>query len=82
MGNCRTRGPRQSGDSVGVLDKSPSEFGSSNPSPTKQTASASPEIVIDLNVWADKGDIRIRGWADGSAGVGGYPEHRETVLHL
>jgi hypothetical protein len=65
-----------------VQGQSPPEVGSSKPSPTKQTASASPEIVIDLNVWAGKGDIRIRGWADGSAGVGGYPEHRETVLHL
>lgn len=65
-----------------VKGNSPPEFGSSKPSPTKQTASASPEIVIDLNVWAGKGDIRIRGWADGSAGVGGYPEHRETILHL
>ena len=44
-----------------VKGNSPPEFGSSKPSPTKQTASVSPEIVIDLAVWAGKGDIRIRG---------------------
>jgi hypothetical protein len=65
-----------------VEGNSPPVFGNSKPASKGITASASPDIEIDLNKWAGKGDIRIRGWADGSAGVGGYIEHRETVLHL
>jgi hypothetical protein len=65
-----------------VEGNSPPKYDSRNPSPKAHTASASPEFTIDLHKWAGKGDIRIRGWADGSAGVEGYKEHRETVLHL
>lgn len=42
-------------------------------------SSASPEIEIDLK--KHKGDIVIRGWADGSAGADGYAAARVTVLH-
>lgn len=42
-------------------------------------SSASPEIEIDLK--KHKGDIIIRGWADGSAGADGYAAARVTVLH-
>ena len=51
------------------------------PSSRSQYATPSPNVVIDLQKWAGQ-DIRIRGWADGSAGVEGYKEHRETILHL
>lgn len=65
-----------------VEGNSPPVYGNANPSKKGITATPSPDIEIDLNKWAGKGDIKIRGWADGSAGVGGYIEHRETVLHL
>lgn len=65
-----------------VEGNSPPTFNASNPAKKPVTASASPDIEIDLNKWAGKGDVRIRGWADGSAGVAGYIEHRETILHL
>ena len=65
-----------------VEGNSPPKLGTANPAKKGVTATASPDIEIDLNKWAGKGDIRIRGWADGSAGVAGYIEHRETVLHL
>ncbi len=65
-----------------VAGNSPPKFDSRNPAPKGHTASASPEFTIDLHKWAGKGAIRIRGWADGSAGVEGYKEHRETVLHV
>lgn len=42
-------------------------------------ASASP--VIDIDLQKHKGDIVIRGWADGSAGADGYAAARVTVLH-
>lgn len=42
-------------------------------------STASPEIEIDLK--ANKGDITIKGWADGSAGAEGYRSARVTVLH-
>ncbi|MBM4280698.1 MAG: hypothetical protein FJ137_08015 [Deltaproteobacteria bacterium] len=42
-------------------------------------ASASPTIEIDLN--KHKGDIVIRGWAEGSAGAEGFASARVTVLH-
>ena len=42
-------------------------------------SSASPEIEIDLK--KHKGDIIIRGWADGSAGADAYAAARVTVLH-
>jgi len=45
------------------------------------TATLSPDIEIDLDKYKGQ-DVKIRGWADGSAGVGGYQERRETVLHL
>ncbi len=61
---------------------SPPVHNNSNPAAKGHAATISPELVIDLNKWAGKGDIRIRGWADGSAGVAGYQAHRETVLHL
>jgi YD repeat-containing protein len=64
-----------------VKGNSPPVHGNSNPATTGETATASPEFEIDLAKWAGK-DIRIRGWADGSAGVEGYIEHRETILHL
>ncbi len=64
-----------------VEGNSPPKYGNNNPAPTGHGASASPTIEIDLNKWAGKGDIRIRGWADGSS-VGGYIEHRETILHV
>ncbi len=65
-----------------VEGNSPPKFSSGNPAKKGVTATASPDIEIDLNKWAGKGDVRIRGWADGSAGVAGYIEHRETILHL
>lgn len=66
-----------------VEGTSPPKYNEANPAPGRgQTASASPEFVIDLQKWGGKGDIRIRGWADGSAGVEGYKEHRETILHV
>lgn len=65
-----------------VAGNSPPKYNDRNPAPSGAYASASPEFVIDLNKWAGKGDIRIRGWADGSAGVEGYQEKRETILHL
>jgi hypothetical protein len=45
------------------------------------TASMSPDILIDMKKYAGN-DLVIRAWADGSAGVAGYQEARETVLHL
>jgi len=42
-------------------------------------STASPEIEIDLK--ANKGNITIKGWADGSAGADGYRSARVTVLH-
>jgi hypothetical protein len=45
---------------------------------TPEWSSASPEIAIDLK---QKGDIVIRGWAEGSAGADGYASARVTVLH-
>lgn len=65
-----------------VEGNSPPVHGNGNPAKKGQTATVSPDIEINLAEWAGKGDIRIRGWADGSAGVAGYIEHRETVLHL
>jgi hypothetical protein len=44
-------------------------------------ATLSPDVVIDAAKWAGK-NVIIRGWADGSAGVHGYLERRETILHL
>jgi hypothetical protein len=64
-----------------VEGNSPPKYNNGNPAPTGHGASASPTIDIDLNKWAGKGDIRIRGWADGSS-PGGYIEHRETILHV
>jgi hypothetical protein len=64
-----------------VKGNNPPVHGSSKPAETGETATPSPEFTIDMNKWAGK-DVRIRGWADGSAGVEGYIEHRETVLHL
>jgi hypothetical protein len=64
-----------------VKGNSPPVHNSKNPAERGETATASPEFTIDLNKWAGK-DVRIRGWADGSAGVEGYIEHRETILHL
>ncbi|MDP2345947.1 MAG: hypothetical protein Q8O67_33715 [Deltaproteobacteria bacterium] len=65
-----------------VEGNSPPKYGNSSPAPKGVTATPSPDIEIDVAKWAGKGDIRVRGWADGSAGVGGYIEHRETILHL
>lgn len=65
-----------------IEGNSPPNFNERNPAEGGQKATASPEFTIDLNKWAGKGDIRIRGWADGSAGVEGYKEHRETILHI
>ena len=65
-----------------VAGNSPPQYNDRNPAPSGAYASASPELTIDLNKWAGKGDVRIRGWADGSAGVEGYQEKRETILHL
>jgi len=65
-----------------VMGNSPPVHNNSNPAAKGQPASKSPEFVIDLNKWAGKGDIRIRGWPEGSGGVAGYQEHRETVLHV
>lgn len=42
-------------------------------------ASASPVVEIDLK--KHKGDIVVRGWADGSAGADGYASARVTILH-
>jgi len=44
-------------------------------------ATLSPDVVIDLDKAKGK-DVKIRGWADGSAGVHGYVERRETILHV
>ncbi len=44
-------------------------------------ATLSPDIAIDLEKAKGK-SVTIRGWADGSAGVGGYRERRETIIHL
>ena len=44
-------------------------------------ATLSPDITIDLDRARGK-NVVIRGWADGSAGVAGYRERRETILHL
>ena len=41
----------------------------------------SPDITIDLERAKGK-SVSVRGWADGSAGVGGYRERRETIIHL
>jgi hypothetical protein len=64
-----------------VKGNHPPVHGTGKPAETGETATASPEFEIDLKKWAGK-DVRIRGWADGSAGVEGYIEHRETILHL
>jgi hypothetical protein len=64
-----------------VKGNSPPVHGAKNPADRPETASVSPDFTIDLKKWAGK-DVRIRGWADGSAGVEGYIEHRETILHL
>jgi hypothetical protein len=64
-----------------VKGNSPPVHTAQNPADRPETATASPEFTIDLKKWAGK-DVRIRGWADGSAGVEGYIEHRETILHL
>jgi hypothetical protein len=44
-------------------------------------ATLSPDITIDLEKARGK-NVVVRGWADGSAGVAGYRERRETILHL
>jgi hypothetical protein len=41
----------------------------------------SPDIKIDLERAQGK-SVSVRGWADGSAGVTGYRERRETIIHL
>ena len=64
-----------------VDGNSPPKYGNSNPAPKGKPASLSPEVEIDLKKWAGKGDITIRGWADGSS-PGGYIEHRATILHV
>ncbi|MBM4280767.1 MAG: hypothetical protein FJ137_08405 [Deltaproteobacteria bacterium] len=64
-----------------VQGNSPPVHDAKNPAERGETATASPEFTIDLKKWAGK-DVRIRGWADGSAGAEGYIEHRETILHL
>ncbi len=46
---------------------------------TPEWSSVSPTFEIDLN--KHPGDIRVRVWAQGSAGVGGYIEARETIIH-
>ena len=43
-------------------------------------ATESPTLTVDLNQL--KGDLVVRGWAAGSAGVGGYRAGRETIIHL
>lgn len=48
---------------------------------TAHTASNSGEIEIDISAFAGK-DIVVQAWPDGSAGVGGYREAREIILHL
>lgn len=45
------------------------------------TATNSGDIEIDIAAYAGK-DIVVQAWPDGSAGVGGYKEAREIVLHL
>lgn len=44
-------------------------------------ATLSPDIVINLERAGGR-DVVVRGWADGSAGVAGYRERRETIIHL
>lgn len=48
---------------------------------TFRAATLGPDLEIDVDKWKGQ-DIKIRGWADGSAGVAGYQERRETILHL
>ncbi len=52
-------------------------FGVNNP---PEYATASPELTVDVSQL--KGALVMRGWAEGSAGIGGYVEARETVVHL
>ncbi len=59
----------------GTVDAKKFKVGGEKP----EFSSASPEIEIDLK--KHKGDIIIRGWADGSAGADGYAAARVTVLH-
>ncbi len=44
-------------------------------------ATLSPDVVINLERAAGN-DVVVSGWADGSAGVAGYRERRETIIHL
>ena len=44
-------------------------------------ATISPDFEIDMDKWKGQ-TVKIEGWADGSAGVGGYIEARQTNLHL
>lgn len=48
---------------------------------TSNTATNSGDIEIDISAYAGK-DIVVQAWPDGSAGVGGYKEAREIILHL
>lgn len=50
-------------------------------SDTFRAATLGPDLEIDVDKWKGQ-DVKIRGWADGSAGVMGYQERRETILHL
>lgn len=59
----------------GSIDKQTFKVSGKEP----EWASPSPAIEIDLN--KHKGDIIIRGWAEGSAGADGYASARVTVLH-
>lgn len=44
-------------------------------------ATLSPDIELDYQALKGR-NVVITGWADGSAGVGGYKERRHTTLHL
>lgn len=68
-----------------VIKKRFDSEGNDPPKPGRKdhahTASNSGEIEIDISAYAGK-DIVVQAWPDGSAGVGGYREAREIVLHL
>ena len=46
------------------------------------TATTSPEVEIDISQLAAGDKVVVQAWPDGSAGVHGYREARETVINL
>ena len=64
-----------------VFDVSGKESSTSTRYDKAVHASISPEIEIDISQYAGK-EIVVEAYPYGSAGVGGYPEARRTIVHI